>query len=138
MPLSPRTPGRDDIAAVVSFLPLFEQAGAGTPGPGFGQWSRDRDGKTVISYSDDAVEFVRLLEERGWVSPGYRPGDTRTVLRCWHRPELVASADAATLHLLLSDLVRTERICEGHLLEAFNRGYLTAILRRLKVLHGKV
>ena len=116
---------RADLDAVVSFLPLFRR-----PGECFGRWLDDRNGITELKYSDDALAFVRLLEDRGWVEPGCRPGAAITALRHWQEPALVAAADGPTLRTLLSDIVRTERICAGHLLEAFERGYLVAILER--------
>ncbi|MFO7675195.1 MAG: DUF6508 domain-containing protein [bacterium] len=124
-------PRRDDIEAVAWFLPFFERAGAE-----FGAWRDDLDGSPIVQYGPDAVDFVRLLEERGWVEAGWRPGVTAAALRYWREPALVASADGPTLRALLSDIVRTERVCTGHLLEAFERGYLVAILRRLKELIG--
>jgi hypothetical protein len=124
-------PKREDVAAVAWFLPLFERVGAE-----FGRWWKEPGGKVRLSYCPDALEFVRLLEERGWVEAGVRAGTTTVALRHWQEPALVAAADSGTLRLLLADIVRTERICEGHLLDAFERGYLVAILRRLKELDG--
>lgn len=118
-----------DLDAVLSFLPLF-----GAAGISFGRWHDDGDGRVEVKYSEDVRDFVRLLEERGWVEPGCRPGAVQTALRHWQEPALVATADLPTLRLLLSDIVRTERICAGHLLEACERGYLPAILARLKAL----
>ncbi|MFO7638960.1 MAG: DUF6508 domain-containing protein [bacterium] len=122
-------PDPADVAAVAWYLPLLEQAG-----PEFGAWQEDGPGTARLKYCPDAQGFVRMLRERGWVETGIRPGAAAMVLRHWHQPELVAGADSATLRALLSDLVHTTDVCEGHLLDAYQHGYLLAILRRLKEL----
>ncbi len=46
-------------------------------------------------------------------------------------PTALGGADVLTLRKLLTFHVRADRFSEGHLISAFEKGHITAILRRL-------
>jgi hypothetical protein len=49
----------------------------------------------------------------------------------------VANAGMMTIRKLITALVRNERFCEGALQDAYERGLLMAILRRIEALRGE-
>jgi ADP-ribosylglycohydrolase len=81
--------------------------------------------------SEAATAFHTLCYDDGWVGPDWPEA---TQLR--DDPAALEVATAEQLAGLLTLLVRGEHFCDGTLQEAFDRGLLTGITRRAKVLAG--
>lgn len=107
----------------------------------FGSWtaSQERaDGVIQMGYytlSPEADQFLREIGSAGLISPFDWPswlGSPRgQELR---EPDAVADATPAELAMLLTAIVRSERISEGSLEGAFESGLLVAVARRAGVL----
>jgi hypothetical protein len=90
-----------------------------------------------LAHADLAPEawgFLDALHKHGWLSPFDWTAWQDEAERYLKDPAALASADLDTLRKLLTLHVRKDRFCDGHLLEMFESGNITAILRRLKVL----
>lgn len=141
---TPREITRDDMDAILPFLPVFD-----TPGFVFGRWEGGKALKsrkdatqffTSPSFvaSDEATAFVKALGDHGWIVPfdwrAWQPEAERYVAD----PALVDQADAQTLRKLLTTHVRKDHSSKGLLLKIHQNGHLTAILRRLAALRDKL
>lgn len=62
------------------------------------------------------------------------PGWQTEAQRYFADPDLLASADVATLQKLVTTLVRAERFSGGYLAQAIDSGRIRAILRRLQAI----
>lgn len=122
--VAPLTP--DAVEALLAFLPLFEapdfepgavQGGCVVPSPSV------RDFVQTLYAHDVLVRF-------DW--PSWRPAPD--VIR---EPEAIAGADEETLRRALTVHVRADRFSEGHLVEAFRRGLIQAVLRRFEALRRR-
>jgi len=49
-------------------------------------------------------------------------------------PELIDSADSASIQKLLTTHIRKDRFCEGHLAAMFENGHVVSLLRRLRII----
>jgi hypothetical protein len=123
----------DRLAGIAAFLPIFtdEKFRFGE----FVEPKRESDGCFTMGYfkaSAEAKRFTRALRELGWVQPFDWPAWKQTPEACQLRddPEALASADAEQLSRLLTVLVRQERFADGTLLDAFESGLITRILKR--------
>lgn len=127
---------REDIDAILTFLPVFDQ-----PGREFGDWHSYRDERTgqalPMAYcfmADDVQAFMEALYEHHWMYP------FDWMNRLWQRrmfamrddPARMARARLETMRKMLITYVRADRFCDGALVEAFEQGYIQAILRRVK------
>lgn len=126
-------PSREQAQRLAGFLPELERAGAT-----FGELDRPRrvspDGPfmmPVTRFSDLADRFVAAAYENEFVV-GYDWSAWPDAER-YREPDApaIASADLKTIQRLLTGHIRCDRFCEGHLLAEFERGMLTAIVRRL-------
>jgi hypothetical protein len=114
---------RENIDAIVRFLPTFEAEGC-------------EFGKVAGFYCDfspEVDEFQHALYEHNWIV-GF---DWSHWVRAEGAPyvrsvDAINEADIDVLRKLLTAFVRQERFCAGSLLGAFESGYITAILQRLK------
>lgn len=102
--------------AILAYLPTFEREDFQ-----FGQWRTQPGQFPYVSPSPEAEAFVRALSGQGimvvfdWVRWRAEVAD----------PTALGGADLLTFH------VRADRFSEGHLISAFEKGHITAILRRL-------
>ena len=130
-------PDKEAFEAILRFLPVFE-----APGYAFGEWEGGGEAEPGVftlphlSYSPECSEFLQALYTHGWIMLDFDwPHWQEEAGKYWNTPELVEGADLETLRKLLTTHVRKDRFCEGHLLEAFRGGQITAILRRIKAIH---
>jgi hypothetical protein len=118
-------------------LPVLE-----SPDFSFGHWDRpmtSTDGVIRVGwyvFSPEAEAFLAdaraLVEPFDW--PTWANSDEGRALLA--DPSMVAEASADDLRRLLTTFIRSERFGDGTLESAFNRGMLTAIVRRAAVLAG--
>ena len=134
---------REDIDAVLAFLPVLEQ-----PGLKFGEWHPYRDERTdtplPIGYSNIAPEvqaFLHALYEHHWVYP------FDYLNRAWQKrmfalrddPERMARARLETMRKMLITYARMDYWIDSTLAEACEQGYIQAILRRVKeITEGRI
>jgi hypothetical protein len=127
-----------ELRGLADLLPLFE-----APDFAFGTWEggdRRPDGTIHMPYytlSEGGERFRQaagplLLHQFEW------PAWSRTpeFQRLDRDPAAIAGASAEQLQQLLTVYFRAERFSDGTLEGAFDRGVLTAILRRAAVLAG--
>src|SRR4051794_19406731 len=104
--------GREDIDALLEFLPRFEQ-----PGRAFAEWGevlKNDDGSISLpfpEYDEDVREFFRLVAQHGWLDYEYKPEEAARMLS---DGELVERADVAQIKTMLTYCLRGERFCDGH------------------------
>jgi hypothetical protein len=131
---------QEDIDAILAFLPAFEQ-----PGYTFGEWRPYHDERTgealPMAYcfmAADVQAFMEALYEHHWMYP------FDWTSRAWQRrmsairddPARMAKTRLETMRKMLITYARADRFCDGALVEACERGYVLAILRRVKELAG--
>ena len=123
-------PTRQEIEAVLAYLPVFDRAGFD-----FGELRQPERGTLpMASYSREVHEFEQALYARGFVVNFNWPawGETAAVYMNDHRR--LADADLDTLRKLFTTIVRAARFSEGSLLGDCESGLVVALLRRLKEL----
>lgn len=132
-------PTSADLLAVCTFARRFEEpdfvAGTWTPP------SKGDDGVIQVGYwvaSEDVAAWEQALYEHHVVIPfdWSEPAWARQMRRYYEDPDLLESADLATVRQVLTALVRAERFSEGTLAEAFEAGVPQAAMRRLQDLTG--
>jgi len=134
--MSQREIEREDIDALVEFLPRFER-----PGRVFAKWSetlKNSDGSISLpfpEYDEDVEEFFRLVAEHGWLDYGYKPEEAARMLA---DGELVERADVEQMKTMLTYCLRGERFCYGHWESLLEGGQVVALLRRLKSIRGQM
>jgi len=127
---------REDIDALLAFLPLFER-----PGRAFAKWGgaeKNRDGSISLPhpvYDDDVEEFFRRVGERGWIDYGYRPMEAADMLA---DPEFVGRASLDDVRTMLTYCSRGERFCDGHWEWLLKGGQIVALLRRLRAIREQM
>lgn len=108
------------------------------PGFSFGHWQASWTGADGIihlgwyEFSPEADAFLADARRGGWVTPfdwgsWLRTPEGRSLST---DPGAIAHADVPALGHLLTALVRSERFGDGTLESAYERGILTAIMRR--------
>ena len=90
-----------------------------------------------FAQSDWAAQFVDMLYRSGWVLEGFdwpqwaETTEGRTLLSDFGA---IAAADSYQIARLMTSLVRQDRLFEGTLAKAFERGVLLAAAKRTKQL----
>jgi len=127
---------REDIDALVEFLPRFERQGRV-----FAKWSvtlKNADGSISLpfpEYEEDVEEFFRLVALHGWLDYGYKPEEAARMLA---DGELVERADVEQIKTMLTYCLRGERFCDGHWESLLEGGQIVALLRRLKAIRERM
>lgn len=132
MTLTP--PTLEQIDALMPFLDKFELAefSAGT-------WKIEEGHFPWFNFDEVVMEFVQVLYGNNWVTPQFDWTEWQDSAKQYiESPEMVESADAATIQKLLTTHARADRFCEGHLASMFENGHILALLQRLKVLRAKI
>jgi hypothetical protein len=123
---------REDIDALLEFLPLFER-----PGREFAKWGgleKNADGSLSFPfpiYDEDVNEFFNLVGQRGWIDVGYKPEDAARMLA---DEEFIEQASLEQVRTMLTYCVRGERFCDGHRESLLVGGKIVALLRRLETI----
>jgi len=119
------------IGAILSFLDEFSR-------PEFepGTWSQAADGfMPFYTPSESVEEFISSLYDHGWVRGDFNWTEWRgEASRYLNEPELLASADVATIQKLFTTHVRQDRFCEGYIASMFKNGHIKAIIERLEAI----
>ncbi|HEX6844955.1 MAG TPA: DUF6508 domain-containing protein [Actinomycetota bacterium] len=128
-------PDRDQMEAIVAWEPVLRRPAAELfeweP-----SWRRD-DGVIMmpyVNYSQDVLDFLRALSGHGFVVPFDWPAWASEGMAIQEDPARLAEADLWTVVRLFTLHVRADRFSEGHLAEAIERGWLLALLDRLRAL----
>lgn len=133
--MTPGLPDRDDIEAVLRREPVLQRPAVElfTWQP---SWRRD-DGVVMlptVEYSPEFLGFLRALGGHGFLVPFDWPAWADDGMAIQTDPSRLAEADLATIVRLFTMHVRADRFSEGHLATAIERGWLLALLRRLRTL----
>jgi hypothetical protein len=130
----------DRLRALAAWVDAFER-----PGFAIGEWAggeRDAAGVIQMPYVDFAPEGLRFIGEmyaHTWVYPfdwmAWASTPEAQVLIA--DPTQIAHAPAEDLARLLTTIIRGDRFSEGEIAGAYERGTLTAIARRARVLLGE-
>jgi Family of unknown function (DUF6508) len=126
---------REDIDALLEFLPLFEQ-----PGREFAKWpgsERNADGSLSVPfpvYDEDVEEFFGRVGRHGWIDYGYKPEEAARMLE---DDESVGRADIAQVKMMLTYCVRSERFGDGNWQSLLKGGRVAALLRRLAAIRAE-
>ena len=134
--MSEREIEREDIDALVKFLPLFER-----PGRVFAKWGetlKNADGSISLplpEYDEDVREFFRLVARHGWIDYGYKPEEAARMLA---DVELIERAGVEQLKTMLTYCLRGERFCDGLWESLLEGGQIVALLRRLKAIRERM
>jgi hypothetical protein len=124
----------DRLRALASFRERFDD-----PNFVFGRWmggDRLPDGSIRMPYYDlspEVLAFTAAAAGAGWVTPAVdwmRWVGTDEAKRLLTEPSALAAATPADLERVLTALVRGERFNDGTLEGAWERGILTAVVRR--------
>jgi len=115
-----------NIEAITRFLPVFEQDRYE-----FGVWSVEDDFLPSVQYSKDVDDFIGALYREGFVLTFDWPQWQDEAARIVEDPAVLQQANINTIQKLLTTHVRKDRFCEGHLLNMFEAGHISALLRRL-------
>ena len=127
---------REEIDALVEFLPRFER-----PGRAFARWGetlKNADGSISLpfpEYDEDVQEFFRLVARHGWIDYGYKPEEAARMLS---DGELVGRACVGQIKTMLTYCLRGERFCDGHWESLLEGGQIVALLRRLKAIRERM
>lgn len=127
------TPGREDIAELVAFLPRLEADGF-VAVETWGGGETLADGSTTFLwpvYARVVDEFFTTASKECWCDFEYQAHDALGKLR---RAGFIENASLTELKTLLTFCVRGERFCDGHWGAMIEAGYIARILRRLVVL----
>lgn len=121
------------IDAVLRFLPIFEQ-----PGHAFGEWHSPEGQIPYYSMNREARDFVQTLYGQQILFSFDWMSWQKEAERYISAPEALETADLLVLRKLLTTHVRKDRFIEGHLASTWERGHITAILRRLKEIRDQI
>jgi hypothetical protein len=124
---APPDVGRDQLDAVLAFLPIFER-----PGYTFGEWITQEGQLPYFDYSADVLAFEKALYNQGIIFAFDWPAWGEEVKRYQSDAQALQRADLLALRKLLTAHVRADRFVEGHLASVLESGHITAILRRLR------
>ena len=133
----PQPPAEDlDWSRVLAWLPRFS-----APEFRAGEWAGGEEREPgvftmpFVAYSEEVREFIGHLNHLQVVSPfdwGTWGQDRGKELG--EDPQRLAEASLEECRMLLTAHVRADRFSEGHLLQAFESGYIVAILERVSAL----
>ncbi len=124
---------REQLDAVLKFLPLFERKGArfvGKPG-------RSTESKGVVTIelpenSRDVDRFQSAAYENHLVVTNWDWGKWQSTAEGYYKtPSRLKRASLLTVRRLLTVHLRKEHFCSGHLVDMLEQGHIQAILRRL-------
>jgi hypothetical protein len=124
---------KQDLEALVRFLPAFEQAGRVF----VERWEGGRpDGDGLVHfphpiYCEDVARFFKLV---GQLVRGSGLSRSPRTTELTQNPGLIASATRAEAFGVLANCGRLERFVDGHWEQMLNAGVVQAALRRLKTL----
>ena len=127
---------REDIDALLEYLPLFEK-----PGREFAKWGgleKNADGSLSFPfpvYDDDVEEFFRLVGQHGWLDYGYKPEEAARMLA---DAEFIERASLEQVKTMLTYCLRGERFCDGHRESLLEGGQIVALLRRLEAIREQM
>lgn len=127
---------REDIDALLVFLPRFEK-----PGRTFAKWGeveKNADGSISLPfpvYDDDVEEFFSRVGQHGWLDYGYKP---EAAARMLEDSEFIERASLEQVRTMLTYCVRGERFCDGHRESLLAGGQVVALLRRLKAIRERM
>lgn len=119
-------PGKEDMDALLSFLPRLCQAGFEP----VEDW--DMSGETLHfpypRYQPDVTAFIEVASRPVWCDYDYIPLEAYGMLS---DPERVANANLMQVKTMLTYIVRGERFADGHWAAMIEQGYLCRLLKRL-------
>ena len=129
------------LRVLASWADEFER-----PGFAIGEWAggeRDARGVIQMPYVDFSPEGGRFIDEMyahewvysfDWMAWAATP-EAQALIR---DPAQIAHASTEDLARLLTTIIRGDRFSEGEIAGAYERGTLTAIARRARVLLGEM
>lgn len=127
---------REDVDALLEFLPRFEE-----PGRAFARWGeveKNADGSISLPfpvYDEDVEEFFRRVGQRGWLDYGYKPEEAARMLE---DGEFIKRASLEQIKTMLTYCVRGERFCDGHQESLLLGGQVVNLLRRLAAIRERM
>lgn len=122
------------IDALLLFLDRFEAVGFSA-----GSWKMPEGQFPWFDFNEVIMEFHQALYDNGWVTPAFDWTEWQESAKKFvDSPKKIERADATTIQKLLTTHSRADRFCEGHLASMFENGHIVALLRRLKVIRGKM
>jgi hypothetical protein len=127
---------REDIDALLEFLPRFEQ-----PGRTFAKWGdveKNADGSISLpfpTYDDDVEDFFRLLGQHGWIDYNYKPEEAARMLA---DEDFIKGASLEQVRSMLTYCARGERFCDGLRESLLVGGQVAALLRRLEAIRARM
>lgn len=122
------------IDAILPFLDRFEAVGFSA-----GSWKMPEGQFPWFDYNKVVTKFHKALYDNDWVTPAFDWGEWQESAKKFvDLPKKIEKADATTIQKLLTTHSRKDRFCEGHLAAMFENGHIVALLRRLKVIRGKM
>jgi hypothetical protein len=120
-------PTREELDAVLAFLPIFKEEGYEATYPAFNGWPIAKK---------EVQAFIQALSSAGMFFPFDWPA-WKEARALYDDPALLAQADLLTLRKLFTTHIRTDRFTEGHLAHVIENGHITAMLRRLRTLRDE-
>lgn len=133
-----RLPTPEDIRAILGWEEVLRR-----PSIDLFEWepSRTRDDGVMtmpyVVYAPDMLAFLRELSGHGFIVPFDWPAWAQEGIAIQQDPDRLREADLRTIVRLFTMHVRADRFNEGHLAEAIERGWLLALVERLRVINGE-
>jgi hypothetical protein len=121
---------KQDIEAVLSYLPSFEKEGYD-----FGEMVEEKGVIPWADYSGEVMEFYKDLYTHKFIVNFDWTSWQDIAFAYYENPELIKNADLKTIRRLFTVHIRKDRFCEGHLLSVLESGHITKILQRLAVIY---
>jgi hypothetical protein len=119
------TPMREELDAVLAFLPIFVQEGYTATRPSASGWPIAKD---------EVLQFIQTLSRTRMIFPFDWPAWQDEARQLYDDPDLLEKADLLTLRKLFTTHIRADRFNEGHLAHVLENGHIAAMLRRLQTL----
>lgn len=102
----------------------------------FGEWIKEDDKFPYLNYSVDTINFIDFAYDDGLtINFDWTKWDEMESFLS--NASLIESQNKITLQKLLTSIIRTDRFCEGTLLNAIDDGLILNILLRLKSLDNE-
>lgn len=128
---------KERLATLASYVEVFERPGFVFGEPrGLEEIAPGQLTMPWVALSEPAGAFVEAAYDAGWVMKDFdwtawkQTAEAALLLD----PDVIATASCIQLAKLLTTLIRGDRFAEGTLSGAYDRGILTAIVRRAEVL----